>query len=119
MNRHQFQQAARQFRAGKTSLEEFTDQVWAAIAGASPGDGPDDGTAGSDIPRLPERRPESHKGDYGRVMVVAGSRGMAGAAALAGIAALRSGAGAVIVALTPLRLPPLRSRYGVEGVHLL
>src|SRR5438128_2338921 len=45
--------------------------------------------------RLPKRKPDSHKGDYGRVLVVAGSRGMAGAAALAGEAAYRSGAGLV------------------------
>ncbi|MBI3856312.1 MAG: NAD(P)H-hydrate dehydratase [Planctomycetes bacterium] len=45
--------------------------------------------------RLPKRRPDSHKGDYGRVLVVAGSRGMAGAAVLAGEAAYRSGAGLV------------------------
>ena len=42
--------------------------------------------------------PDSHKGDYGRVLIVAGSRGMAGAAALAGMATLRSGAGLVTVA---------------------
>lgn len=45
--------------------------------------------------RLPRRNPDSHKGDYGRVLVVAGSRGMAGAAVLAGQAAYRSGAGLV------------------------
>jgi ADP-dependent NAD(P)H-hydrate dehydratase len=48
-----------------------------------------------DLPRLPPRRRESSKYDYGRVVVVAGSRGMAGAAALASMAALRSGAGLV------------------------
>ena len=39
------------------------------------------------------RSSDSHKGDYGRVLIVAGSRGKTGAAALAGLAALRSGAG--------------------------
>ena len=48
-----------------------------------------------DLPRLPPRRRDSSKYDYGRVVVVAGSRGMAGAAALASMAALRSGAGLV------------------------
>ncbi len=48
--------------------------------------------------RLPKRKPDSHKGDYGRVLVVAGSRGMAGAATLAAEAAYRSGAGLVYVA---------------------
>jgi len=45
--------------------------------------------------RLPKRRPDSHKGDYGRVLVVAGSPGMCGAAVLAGKAAYRAGAGLV------------------------
>lgn len=40
----------------------------------------------------------SHKGDFGHVLVVAGSRGKSGAAAMTGIAALRSGAGLVTVA---------------------
>jgi len=51
------------------------------------------------LPKLPPRSAESHKGDYGRVLVVGGSRGMAGAAALAGQAALRSGAGLVTLAV--------------------
>jgi NAD(P)H-hydrate epimerase len=50
------------------------------------------------LPRLPRRRPDSHKGDYGSVLVIAGSRGMAGAAALVGASALRCGAGLVRVA---------------------
>jgi hydroxyethylthiazole kinase-like uncharacterized protein yjeF len=45
--------------------------------------------------RLPKRKPDTHKGDYGRVLIVAGSRGMAGAAVLAGEAAYRAGAGLV------------------------
>lgn len=48
--------------------------------------------------RLPKRKPDTHKGDYGRVLVVAGSRGMAGAATLAAEAAYRSGAGLVYIA---------------------
>lgn len=50
------------------------------------------------IPRLAARRADAHKGDFGRVLVIAGSRGMAGAAALVGASALRSGAGLVRVA---------------------
>jgi NAD(P)H-hydrate epimerase len=44
---------------------------------------------------LKNRKLETHKGDYGRVLVVAGSPGMLGAGALASRAALRSGAGLV------------------------
>lgn len=50
------------------------------------------------VPKLPRRQPDSHKGTYGRVLVVAGSAGMVGAAVLAGSAALRGGAGLVTVA---------------------
>jgi len=45
--------------------------------------------------RLPLRKTESHKGTYGRALILAGSAGMTGAAALAGEAALRGGAGLV------------------------
>jgi NAD(P)H-hydrate epimerase len=44
------------------------------------------------------RATDSNKGRYGHVLVVAGSHGKSGAAAMAGIAALRSGAGLVTVA---------------------
>src|SRR5436305_7222289 len=47
---------------------------------------------------LPPRKADAHKGDFGRVLVVAGSRGMTGAAVLCGSGALRGGAGLVTVA---------------------
>src|SRR5687767_2315357 len=50
------------------------------------------------LPILPKRPADGHKGLYGSVLVVAGGRGMAGAAGLAGVGALRSGAGLVRVA---------------------
>lgn len=47
---------------------------------------------------LPKRRRTTHKGSYGKVLLLAGSRGMAGAAAISATAALRAGAGLVMVA---------------------
>ncbi len=46
---------------------------------------------------LPPRAADSHKADFGRLAVIAGSRGKAGAAALAARGALRCGAGLVTV----------------------
>jgi NAD(P)H-hydrate epimerase len=60
----------------------------------------------NEVPLLPARAPHAHKGDFGRVLVVAGSRGMSGAAILCGSAALRAGAGLVRVA-TPRELVPI------------
>jgi NAD(P)H-hydrate epimerase len=51
------------------------------------------------LPQLPAREPDSHKGNYGRALLVGGSRGMAGAIALAGQATLRSGAGLVTLSV--------------------
>ncbi len=48
---------------------------------------------------LPKRAPSAHKGNFGRVLVVAGSRRMCGAGALCATAALRVGAGLVAWAL--------------------
>ncbi|MFW5732505.1 MAG: NAD(P)H-hydrate dehydratase [Planctomycetota bacterium] len=53
----------------------------------------------SDLPRLENRPADGHKGSFGRVLIVGGSRGMIGAPALAATAALRSGAGLVTMAL--------------------
>ena len=44
------------------------------------------------------RPPDSNKGNYGHVLVIAGARGKTGAAAMAGVAALRAGAGLSTVA---------------------
>ncbi len=50
---------------------------------------------------LPQRPADSHKGTFGRVLVVGGNRGMPGAVRLSGAAALRSGAGVVQIATHP------------------
>lgn len=49
---------------------------------------------------IPKRPRRSHKGSFGRVLVIGGSRGMSGAPAMAALGALRAGAGLVTV-LTP------------------
>jgi hydroxyethylthiazole kinase-like uncharacterized protein yjeF len=51
-------------------------------------------------PLLPPRRPGGHKGTAGHLLVIAGSSGKTGAAALVGKAGLRGGAGLVTVAST-------------------
>lgn len=47
------------------------------------------------IGKIPGRREDSHKGDYGKVMIIAGSIGMTGAACLSSRAAMRAGSGLV------------------------
>jgi len=60
-------------------------------------------------PLLGPRAPEAHKGDYGHVLVVAGSTAKPGAAILAGTAAMRAGAGLVTVATTARAAPAVAS----------
>ncbi len=57
------------------------------------------------LPTLPPRSPDANKGNFGRVLVIAGSRGMSGAAILCASAALRGGAGLVKVAVPTEILP--------------
>lgn len=58
---------------------------------------------------------DSHKGTYGKVLVMAGSKGMAGAACLAGLAAYRTGAGLVTFAV-PETLFPILQTLVPEGI---
>jgi NAD(P)H-hydrate epimerase len=63
------------------------------------------------IPAIKEREAESNKGSYGHVLVLGGSFGKAGAAAMAGVAVLRAGAGLSTVG-TPRSVVPT-----VAGFH--
>ena len=60
---------------------------------------------------LPKRNKDSHKGDFGRILLLCGSRGYTGAAALAAMGALRAGAGLVYVGVP-------ESIYQIEAVKL-
>lgn len=51
-----------------------------------------------DLPSIPKRAADAHKGAFGKILIIGGSRAMPGAAALAAWAALKSGAGLVKVA---------------------
>lgn len=53
----------------------------------------------NDVPALPRRDPDGHKGTFGRVLVIGGSTGMIGAPYLAAMGALRGGAGLVTIAV--------------------
>jgi hydroxyethylthiazole kinase-like uncharacterized protein yjeF len=64
-------------------------------------------------PLIPARAVDAHKGDFGRVVVVAGSVGKAGAAVLCAQGAMRSGAGLVTVA-SPRSCQPTIAAHAVE-----
>lgn len=57
-------------------------------------------------PTLPPRDPDGHKGTFGSVFLIGGSRGMSGAVCLAGLAAARSGCGLTFLAC-PAGIQPL------------
>ncbi len=66
---------------------------------------------------LPRRAPWAHKGDCGRVLVIAGSVGMTGAATLTSMAALRAGAGLVYLAI-PQSLNAILESKATEVITL-
>lgn len=61
---------------------------------------------------FPIRKNDSHKGNYGKILLLCGSRGYTGAAALASLGALRTGAGLVYLGVP-------ESIYEIEAVKLL
>ncbi|MGH9673085.1 MAG: NAD(P)H-hydrate dehydratase [Bryobacteraceae bacterium] len=80
------------------ALYEDNDEIWLHLA------------APRRFARLfAPRAPAAHKGDFGHVLVIAGSRGKTGAAAMTGIAALRAGAGLVTVASAESAIPVIAS----------
>jgi hydroxyethylthiazole kinase-like uncharacterized protein yjeF len=73
-------------------------------------------TIGPEVLRLlPKRRPEAHKGDAGKVLIVAGSKGMPGAAVMTSLACLRIGTGLVYAAL-PSSVRAIFLKRLMEGI---
>jgi hydroxyethylthiazole kinase-like uncharacterized protein yjeF len=72
-------------------------------------------TAGDVDEAVPRRRLDAHKGDFGRVLVVAGSVGHSGAAVLAALGALRAGAGLVTLGV-PAAIYPIVGPAVIEGM---
>ncbi len=66
---------------------------------------------------LPTRPQDTHKGNYGRLLIVAGSRGLTGAACLAAEAAVRGGAGLVTVA-TPDNVHEIIEQKTTESMSI-
>ena len=67
----------------------------------------------------PIRRRESHKGDYGKVLLLCGSEGLTGAARLAAKAALRTGSGLVYLGVPEKIYPIIAAGAGSEIVFPL
>ena len=66
---------------------------------------------GTVLSLLPDRNPWGHKGDFGKLLLLCGSRGYTGAAFFAAMGALRAGAGLVFLGVP-------ESIYGIEAVKL-
>lgn len=66
---------------------------------------------------LPPRPADAHKGNFGHVLIVGGSRGMTGAPVLAALGALRGGAGLVTVAV-PVSAHPMVAAHLKEAMYV-
>lgn len=71
----------------------------------------------TETPSLPVRPVDGHKGTFGSVLLVAGSRGMSGAATLCGQAALHGGTGLVTLAVPGSILPTVASAHPSYMTH--
>ncbi|MDI6787122.1 MAG: NAD(P)H-hydrate dehydratase [Planctomycetota bacterium] len=71
------------------------------------------------LPRIKPRRADTHKGDYGKVLLIAGSKGMSGAAYLSAQSSIRSGAGLVYLATPSSQQPILSSKLACVITHPL
>lgn len=110
--------------AFSVSVTHTADYAAATVAGwredrsAAPRPGFSEQGRGLLLSLLKPRDPESNKGDYGRLLSVCGSEGMAGAAAMSALSALRCGAGIVECAL-PRSIYPIVAALAPEAVFTL
>ena len=105
LNQHDFQNAARQFRAGRISLNQFTDRVFGkekvvALPNETLSKKNPSKSSGPAKFAMPVRPVDAHKGDFGRVLLIGGCETMPGSIAMASLASLRSGSG-LVVTVTP------------------
>lgn len=87
-----------------TIMDKFTPNLWRVE--------PDD-----IFERLPSRQEDTHKGECGRVFIIAGSPGLTGAACMSAEACVRSGAGLVVLGI-PASLNPVAEVKLTEAMSL-
>ena len=67
----------------------------------------------------PKRSAETHKGDFGRVLIIGGAEGYTGAPYFAAQAALRAGSGLIFVAVPRVIYPIIASKLHEQMVYPL
>lgn len=111
----------REFSVSVTHTKEYASAVVVGDGTVFPGDA-ENKEIGAGLNRvrnmLHPRDPESNKGNYGRLLCVCGSEGMAGAAVMSARAAVRCGAGIVEAAL-PKAIYPIVASQVCEPVFTL
>lgn len=108
----------RSFAVSVTHTKEYAAAV--VVAADGPACSPTPGGEGLRmlLESLKPRDPQSNKGSYGRLFSVCGSEGMAGAAVMSALSALRCGTGIVEVGL-PRSIYPIVAAHAVEAVFTL